>query len=81
MTEYARVANQTCIVLGDAGKLLVQEALQAVSLCAEDQALDQLQVYRGWVVLHHLQQATVVLLLDFVFGFQFEKGRFWAFGL
>ena len=44
----------TCIVLGDAGKLLEQEALQVGCGAAGSQALHQLQVHRGWMMLHLL---------------------------
>ena len=46
--------GMTCIVLGDAGKLLEQEALQVGCGAAGSQALHKLQVHRGWMMLHLL---------------------------
>ena len=53
----AWIKSATCILLGDAGELFVQEALQIGGACAGSQPLDKLQVHRGWVMLHLLKGA------------------------
>ncbi len=50
------MCRHACVVLGYAGELLVQELLQRGALGAGDEPLNELQIHRGWVVLHFLHR-------------------------
>lgn len=50
-----RKQDHTCKVPGDAGEVAAQELQQRLGARGGSQAFDELQIHRGWVVLHLLR--------------------------